>query len=115
MSIEGAEAIRSEPWLEKLEFSFEVGEVLPRVESHGQRLCVFVVSGPDRETVERRIAQVYAGIRFRIAAGDERPEKTRWKAVSSTPGERIADTPDRRRAANSRRLLAAAAQAVRRN
>lgn len=127
VSIEGAEALRSEPWLEKLEFSFEAGDVLPKVESHGQRLGVFVVSGPDRETVERRITQVYAGIRFRIvtdrdtpqaplkAKAPESPEMRRakgWKTVPSSPVEHDRETPDRRRAANSRRLLAAAAHAA---
>ena len=115
LSIEGAEAMRSKSWVEKLEFSFEVGDALPDVESHGQRLGVFVVSGPDRETVEQRIAEVYAAIRIHVAPREAEADVTKWKTIVPAHSQNAVNAADRRRAQNSQRLLTAAAHGAVRN
>ena len=62
--IEGIEAIRSKPWLHKLEFWFQPGEIVPESLSHAHRFGVFVVSAPDRATAQQRVDEVYATIRI---------------------------------------------------
>ncbi|MFK7896049.1 MAG: ATP-grasp domain-containing protein [Myxococcota bacterium] len=114
VSVSGLEAMRAKPWVEKLELSFWVGDVLPRVESHGQRLGVFVVTGPDRETVQRRIEEVYAGVSFQVVNDPARSDVTKWQTVPTVDpeGKRKPTVAERARRANSHRLLRAAAQSA---
>jgi biotin carboxylase len=62
--IEGAEAVREKPWVEKLEFNYGPGEVVPQVRSHADRFGVFIVTGEDRHEVEERAAWVYGTVKI---------------------------------------------------
>ena len=57
--VEGLEALRTEDWVEKLELYYRPGELVPPALSHAHRFGVFIVSAPDRVTLEQRIDQVY--------------------------------------------------------
>jgi biotin carboxylase len=62
--IEGAEVVREKPWVEKLEFNYGPGEVVPPVRSHADRFGVFIVTGEDRGEVEERAAWVYSTVKI---------------------------------------------------
>jgi biotin carboxylase len=65
-SINNLEALREKSWLPKLDIWSKVGDELGRVDSHGSRAGVFVVTGDSRHTVEDRINLVYRTISFTI-------------------------------------------------
>lgn len=62
--VEGAEDVRAQPWVEKLELWYRPGQILPPISSHAQRFGVFVLTAPDRSTLEQRIRWVYGTIRI---------------------------------------------------
>jgi biotin carboxylase len=57
--VEGLEAVRGQDWVEKLELYYRPGEEVPPALSHAHRFGVFIVSAPDRVTLEERIDRVY--------------------------------------------------------
>ena len=52
------------PWLEKIEFWVKPGDVIDNINSHGARSGVFVVSGTDREDVNKKIRYIYQNVEF---------------------------------------------------
>jgi len=62
--VEGADEIRAQPWVEKLELWYEPGDVVPPSLSHAHRFGVFVVTAEDRDELERRIEWVYGTLRI---------------------------------------------------
>jgi biotin carboxylase len=65
-SIRGVEEVSKMDWLTKLDFWYRPGDRHPEILSHGQRTGVFVVTGPDRETVQERVDFVYRTVRIEI-------------------------------------------------
>ncbi len=63
-AIEGTESVRSQEWLEKLEFWYRPGDDVPDCTSHAARFGVFVVTAPDRATCQERVDWVYETIRI---------------------------------------------------
>ena len=66
MRIEGSEEVSSWDWVEMLEFWYEPGDEVPPMLSHAHRFGAFMVSAPDRKTLDERIAQVYDTINIVI-------------------------------------------------
>ncbi len=64
--IKGIECVKSKPWVAKLQFWYEIGQRLPKINSHGSRSGVFVVVGENRKLVQERINWVYEKIEFVI-------------------------------------------------
>jgi biotin carboxylase len=64
ISIAGADEVRAEEWIEKLEFWYTPGDEVPESLSHAHRFGVFVATAPDRETLEERVEWVYRTIRI---------------------------------------------------
>jgi biotin carboxylase len=64
LAIEGAEAVRAQPWVKKLAFAYRPGDVVPPATSHATRAGVFVVVAEEREALERRVAWVYRTLRL---------------------------------------------------
>lgn len=62
VAVRGAETVRDQPWLRKLEFWRQPGEVLPAIKSHGDRFGVFIVVGETPQEAEERARQVYRAI-----------------------------------------------------
>ncbi|MBW2012033.1 MAG: phosphoribosylglycinamide synthetase, partial [Deltaproteobacteria bacterium] len=62
VKIEGREAVRKFPWVKKLEFWYQPGEVVSLTKSHAERFGVFIVVGETREEVENRARLVYEKI-----------------------------------------------------
>ncbi|MFV0420826.1 ATP-grasp domain-containing protein [Oleidesulfovibrio sp.] len=60
--IHGADAVLEQPWVHKLDFWKKIGTTLPKISCHADRLGVFIVSAPDKETLEQRIRHVYETI-----------------------------------------------------
>ena len=52
------------PWLEKIELWVKPGDVIDNINSHGARSGVFVVSGTDREDVNKKIKYIYQNVEF---------------------------------------------------
>lgn len=61
---EGLDAVRAQPWIEKLELWVTPGGELPEIRSHADRAGVFVAVADERAELERRIAWVYETIRI---------------------------------------------------
>ena len=72
VAVEGVERVLLEPWLHKFELWYEPGDVVPASTSHATRFGVFLVTGPDRETVQERIDFVYDTVRIRTEARTRR-------------------------------------------
>ena len=64
LRIEGQEEAASWGWLQKLEFWYQPGDVVPELLSHAHRFGVFVVTAPDRTELERRVERVYDTVRI---------------------------------------------------
>ncbi|MBF0248472.1 MAG: ATP-grasp domain-containing protein [Alphaproteobacteria bacterium] len=60
--IDGVDEVRSWDWVDKLEFWYGVGDVIPPALSHAHRFGVFVATAPDRAQLEERVARVYETI-----------------------------------------------------
>lgn len=58
--VEGEDEVRAMEGVEKLELGYRPGDLVPGPLSHAHRFGVFVVSGPDRATVQQRVERVYA-------------------------------------------------------
>ena len=62
--IEGAEEVRRQPWLHKLEFWYQPGDRVPPVRSHADRFGVFVIYANTREEAEDHADWVYRTIKI---------------------------------------------------
>jgi len=62
--IEGVEDVLKQDWIKKLEFWYEVGDVVPLLLSHAHRFGVFVAVGRTREEVDERADWVYRNIKI---------------------------------------------------
>ena len=67
LDIHGLDAIANLNWAAKLDIWYQPGDRLPDIRSHGHRTGVFVVTGPDRETVQKRIDYVYKTVQFDVS------------------------------------------------
>ena len=65
-AIEGAEEIRRQEWIAKLELWYRPGDQIPPTTSHAQRFGVFVVEGDDRAEVQARVDWVYETLKVSI-------------------------------------------------
>ena len=50
----------------KIEFNYKVGDKIPKIRNHGQRVGVFIVSDDSRELVQKTIDYIYKTIRFKV-------------------------------------------------
>jgi len=64
VAIEGADQARALPWVQKLEFWYNVGDIVPAVTCHADRFGVFLVTGETREEVEARVDEIYRRVRI---------------------------------------------------
>ncbi len=64
LRIEGAENVRRQPWLHKLEFWYQPGDRVPPVQSHADRFGVFVICANTREEAEDHADWVYRTIKI---------------------------------------------------
>jgi biotin carboxylase len=64
MSIAGLDEARAQQWVRKLATWYEVGDVVPPVDSHAKRFGVFVVVGADRAEVDARVRWVYDTVKI---------------------------------------------------
>ena len=69
LALDGVDEVRAQPWVEKLELWYSVGDDVPPSLSHAHRFGVFIVSGPDRDTVQERVDWVYRTIRITTEPG----------------------------------------------
>jgi len=60
--IEGLEDVLRQDWIKKLEFWYEVGDLVPAPLSHAHRFGVFVANGETRQEVNERAEWVYKNI-----------------------------------------------------
>ena len=63
--IEGVEKVLNKDWIKKMEFYYDVGDVVPPPLSHAHRFGVFVVVGRARQQVDERVKWVYETIKIR--------------------------------------------------
>jgi len=64
--VRGLHQVADQNWIAKLDLWYQPGDRLPDIRSHGQRTGVFVVTGPDRKTVQERIDYVYGMVGFNV-------------------------------------------------
>lgn len=64
--IKGLESISELPEIYKMEIYYKPGYILPKIESHGQRVGVFIVVSDKRKPVQKIIDYVYNTIKFKI-------------------------------------------------
>ena len=64
VALDGADKVRAQPWVKKLEFAYRLGEIVPELTSHAQRFGVFVVVAEDAAALQRRIEWVYRTLRI---------------------------------------------------
>ena len=65
-AIEGMESIRKREAVKKLKVFYKIGDVIPEINHHGQRVGVVVIAGENRKTVQRNIDKVYQSLKFKI-------------------------------------------------
>jgi len=66
LRIRGEEEVRKLPWVKKLEFWYNPGDMVPEVKSHADRFGVFIVTGETRQEAEQRAEQVYNSIEIDV-------------------------------------------------
>ncbi|MBN2374046.1 ATP-grasp domain-containing protein [bacterium] len=62
LHVKGIDEARKKPWLKKLEFWYQPGDIVPQVRSHADRFGVFIVTGDTREESVERAEWVYRTI-----------------------------------------------------
>lgn len=62
--IDGINEVRDKPWVNKLEFFYDIGEIIPPVRSHADRFGVFIVEGETRDEAVARGEWVYEHIKI---------------------------------------------------
>lgn len=65
-ALEGMESIQNLKGLKKLKIFYEIGDTIPKISHHGQRVGVVVIAEENRETVQRIIDKVYQTLKFKI-------------------------------------------------
>lgn len=71
--IKGADEVRKQPWVRKLEFWFREGDMVPVVKSHADRVGTFIVEGHNRAQAENRAQWVYDRIEIIIEPTECQP------------------------------------------
>ncbi|HFD33140.1 MAG TPA: ATP-grasp domain-containing protein [Gammaproteobacteria bacterium] len=66
MAIHGIEEAKKMKNLKKLEFNYQIGDDIPVIRNHGQRVGVFIVQGDTRQQVRNLIEQLYQTITFTV-------------------------------------------------
>jgi len=64
IGIEGVDEVMKQDWIKKLEFWYEVGDIVPPPLSHAHRSGVFVAVGQNRHEVDERANWVYRTIKI---------------------------------------------------
>ena len=64
--IKGVEKSKSISGLHKLEFFYQVGDNIPLIQNHGQRVGVFIIVDETREQVQMKVDSVYNTLLFKI-------------------------------------------------
>jgi biotin carboxylase len=62
--IEGVQDVQKRDWIKKLEFWYNIGDVVPPLLSHAHRFGVFIAVGRDRQEVDERADWVYRTMRI---------------------------------------------------
>lgn len=62
----GIEQAKQALQLKKLEFNYQIGEQIPVIRNHGQRVGVFIIQGDSYQQVQQLINQVYDTIIFTV-------------------------------------------------
>lgn len=65
-SIDGMENVQNIMSVKKLKIFYEVGDIIPEITHHGQRVGVVVIAEENRKTVQRIIDEVYQELKFKI-------------------------------------------------
>lgn len=65
-AINGVKQVKRMKDLKKLEFNYQVGEQIPVIRNHGQRVGVFIIRGNNYEQVQKMINDIYDTITFVI-------------------------------------------------
>lgn len=68
--VRGLSEVMDHDWVKKLDLWCQRGDHLPDILSHAQRTGVFVVTGPDRKTVQERIDYIYRTVQFDVSSQD---------------------------------------------
>lgn len=68
--IEGVEDVLKQDWIKKLEFWYDVGDVVPPLLSHAHRFGVFIAVGRTRQEVDERADWVYRTIKIITEPGN---------------------------------------------
>lgn len=64
--INGIDILKNIKGLEKFNIFYKVGENIPKIENHGQRVGVMVIRGRNRDLVQENIDYIYDNIQFKI-------------------------------------------------
>jgi len=65
-AIEGMDSIQNTRAVKKLKIFYEIGDTIPEISHHGQRVGVVVIAGENRETVQKDIDQIYNSLKFKV-------------------------------------------------
>ena len=65
--ISGESKIRKISGLKKLEFYYDIGDLIPNIQNHGQRVGVFIIVDDSREMVQEKVTFVYNKLRFKVS------------------------------------------------
>jgi len=64
--VQGLEECRSLAEVNKLVISYHIGDYVPEIRSHGQRVGVMIITGENRKEVQNLIDYVYRKVQFKI-------------------------------------------------
>jgi len=62
--VEGVESVQKQTWVQKLEYWYQPGDLVPAIHSHADRFGVFIVTGDTRQEAEQRAGWVYENLRI---------------------------------------------------
>jgi biotin carboxylase len=62
--IKGIDEVVKQDWIQKLEFWYQKGDIIPPLLSHANRFGMFVAVGPNRKEVDRRAEWVYQTVKI---------------------------------------------------
>ena len=64
--ISGLEYVKQLPEICKLELNYDVGSMLPKIDSHAKRTGVFVLKGSTKTSVQKLIHNIYKNVKFKV-------------------------------------------------
>ena len=64
--IKGETEIKKVLGLKKLKYFYDIGDFIPDIRNHGQRVGVFVIADESREMVQDKVTFVYNKLRFKV-------------------------------------------------